>query len=803
MTPRQRPSFERASRLYPQPVAISCCRIEHAAQPQDRLAAVIKCGEVLTRYLCAAALASFAARDDLSAMLPDDIRTRLHGPLSWGTFLAVVQAVAALPAEHPLRGPLAQAFVAQGDRPAAADEALVKLLELRNDVSHDLQAMTAPQAAAILTARRPDALLYEALSATHSLLSLPLFVFELQYFRAGQARARRLLLMGESGDPAPDDIAIDGCLTHDDAPYIAVKGGAVPLAPWLVRRYLPAAGHDALYILDRIEEKSLSYQPLGGEDVSLNGDLLRRVEAIMAGEAVPVEQVRLADGTTLTAEWKHLSDSLLPQQPIPWDTFDEDTVNWYAARLGVKPASARTAIQERLIDGRNRLNPDDIAQLTLLFGTDESVRHTLHRPVLDLRIRSSGSPRWDARLECEQNIFRCLGAALEFLREHLDLDEATLDNLDTTGGTADYIAVREAIVNAFLHQDYNDASAPAQIDLEAERCTFFNPGHALVAAARLIEGGVSHSRNPIIARAFRLIHFAELAGTGLRMVHHAWREEHRRPPSIASDPEHNSFTLVLDWHRLLDVSDTFWRERLGVKVSPEEALALSLAADAGGATPEEIASAAAITVAAARHVSDDLCKKALVYERDGRIFIQRHLQEVADQARLIQWVSGLLKERPRTFDELLPLFAGHVKGQLTADEAREELKGILAHFLEYRGGEPVPRQIARALAEGQVPYDGAAHEGLWYVPDRESAEDRARLHEADLLRDFEAFRQSPGRRDISLEALRAGFRDAWQRHDYRTIVAVGEHVREELLERDAQVLNWFDQAQVRARQSRT
>src|SRR4030095_16411165 len=99
-----------------------------------------------------------------------------------------------------------------------------------------------------------------------------------------------------------------------------------------------------------------------------------------------------------------------------------------------------------------------------------------------------------------------------------------------TSGSADYIAMREALVNVFIHQDYSDSSAAAQIEIQSERSTFFNPGRSLVSGTALLEGGKSQARNPLIARALRLIGFAELAGSGLRELQRVWRNAKRRPP---------------------------------------------------------------------------------------------------------------------------------------------------------------------------------------------------------------------------------------------------------------------------------
>ena len=92
--------------------------------------------------------------------------------------------------------------------------------------------------------------------------------------------------------------------------------------------------------------------------------------------------------------------------------------------------------------------------------------------------------------------------------------------------------MREALVNLFIHQDYADKKAAAQVDIAPGVVTFFNPGFSLVGRDELPVGVKSQSRNPLIARALRLIGFAELAASGLRNLNASGR------PPIGS--RHNS-----------------------------------------------------------------------------------------------------------------------------------------------------------------------------------------------------------------------------------------------------------------------
>jgi hypothetical protein len=49
-----------------------------------------------------------------------------------------------------------------------------------------------------------------------------------------------------------------------------------------------------------------------------------------------------------------------------------------------------------------------------------------------------------------------------------------------------------------------------------------------------------------------------------------------------------------------------------------------------------------------------------------------------------------------------------------------------------------------------------------------------------------------------MEAIRAGFKKAWQDRDYATIIAVSDKIPENILHEDHNLLMWYDQATTRA-----
>ncbi|WP_161541046.1 DNA methyltransferase [Rhodothermus marinus] len=228
-------------------------------------------------------------------------------------------------------------------------------------------------------------------------------------------------------------------------------------------------------------------------------------------------------------------------------------------------------------------------------------------------------------------------------------------------------------------------------------------------------------------------------------------------------------------------------------------------------------------------------------ERDGMYFLPEQVAEydrkrmrvkevqqlqlfVTDEASAIQWLRQQLTRKPQTFQELHPQFLKEIGGW-QKHEKRLELSELLAqNFLRYDGKGPIPPQIVswmRQSAElrgiiqeelnaGRATEDNqglhTTHPELlrrakdrWYVPDPNRAADLEKLRERALLREFEEYKQFKGRRlkEFRLEAVRAGFKKAWQERDYQTIIQVARKIPETVLQEDPKLIMWYDQAVTR------
>ena len=212
-------------------------------------------------------------------------------------------------------------------------------------------------------------------------------------------------------------------------------------------------------------------------------------------------------------------------------------------------------------------------------------------------------------------------------------------------------------------------------------------------------------------------------------------------------------------------------------------------------------------------------------ERDGMIFLLEQVAEydrkrmaaqevmqleifVVDESSAIQWLKRQLARKPQSFQDIHPQFIREIAGWQRHEKMPELSEMLDQNFLYYDGVGEVPSQIHAYLSTNfkelrNLPKDHPALRakagGRWYVPDPNKAADVEKRRTSILLREFEEYRQSPQRRLrlFRLEAVRAGFFNAYQEQDYATIIKVAGKIPEAVLQEDQKLLLWYDQALTR------
>lgn len=217
-------------------------------------------------------------------------------------------------------------------------------------------------------------------------------------------------------------------------------------------------------------------------------------------------------------------------------------------------------------------------------------------------------------------------------------------------------------------------------------------------------------------------------------------------------------------------------------------------------------------------------------QRDGMYFLSEQVTEydkmrmtalqiqqlklfVNDESSAILWLRQQLDQEPQTYQEIHPKYIKELRSWQKFEKPLELSELLEQNFLRYDGNGPIPQQIWNWLmvssASGESLSSSMREEppaslrkeakDRWYVPDANNARDLELLRERALLKEFEEYQAFQGRilKVFRLEAVRAGFKRAWQEKDYQTIIQVAQKIPEEVLQEDPKLLMWYDQALTR------
>lgn len=235
------------------------------------------------------------------------------------------------------------------------------------------------------------------------------------------------------------------------------------------------------------------------------------------------------------------------------------------------------------------------------------------------------------------------------------------------------------------------------------------------------------------------------------------------------------------------------------------------------------------------------CLKQRFPERNGMYFLSDQAVEY-DKTRMrgvefnegsmfidseesaIRWLRNRLTNKPQTFQDINTEFMQEMQGW----KQPLELSLLLEqNFLQYEGENVIPAQLVsylrrsekyRKIIEEEWQTQGIEvkenqalvtknkdiqHrlEDVWYVPDIHRAADLEKVREKALLREFNEYLQTKGKlHEFRLEAVRAGFKKAWQENDYETIVTIADRIPRDILESDDQLILFYDSARQRLEQ---
>ncbi len=125
-------------------------------------------------------------------------------------------------------------------------------------------------------------------------------------------------------------------------------------------------------------------------------------------------------------------------------------------------------------------------------------------------------------------------------------------------------ALREAIVNALIHRDYQIKGAEVHVDMYDDRLTVSSPG-GMYNGWKIQDLDLAHiqsvRRNPVIADVFGRLHFMDRRGSGIQRILGAYRKIERKPEFYSGV---DSFVVTLP---NVSYERSIWMYEIGQKYS--------------------------------------------------------------------------------------------------------------------------------------------------------------------------------------------------------------------------------------------
>ena len=278
-----------------------------------------------------------------------------------------------------------------------------------------------------------------------------------------------------------------------------------------------------------------------------------------------------------------------------WDDLDPAAIELYRSlRARVRPNAEELDASDvdmlralNLVKKQEERWAPNVAGL-LLLGKPLSLRRLLPAVRVDY-IRISGSQwvedpdqRFATTLDLREPLLRLIpkleSAIIDDLPKHFRLKEGELQRTDEP--LLPYKVIREAVVNAVMHRDYQ-VNQPIIVVRYSNRIEIRNAGYSLKPEAMLGEMG-SKLRNPILAAVLYDLNFAETKGSGIRTMRRLLDNAGLTAPVFSSNVLANEFQATYLLHQLLGEEQLQWLKQFAhLQLSDNEARALILAKETG------------------------------------------------------------------------------------------------------------------------------------------------------------------------------------------------------------------------------
>ncbi len=271
---------------------------------------------------------------------------------------------------------------------------------------------------------------------------------------------------------------------------------------------------------------------------------------------------------------------------IGYDVIDEQTVKDFLQNRAIKRKTKTPdgTIKDFLINVLKVVKKDKSGLLVtnaglLFFGKEPSEIITHH----EIRIaRYKGTDRLHTidSQEIKGPVYKMLDAVEKFFLRNTNLANKIVEFKRVDIPEYPFEAVREAVINAIAHRDYNRRGAPIMVAVFDDRVEVKNPGGLLPGLKIKSLEGKHSTRNEMICRIFHETMDMERFGTGIGKMKNLMKAHGLTEPTFAEEGDFFAVTFYGPGDKILDLVPSIPEERttdlkkLGLNERQIEALRL-------------------------------------------------------------------------------------------------------------------------------------------------------------------------------------------------------------------------------------
>jgi predicted HTH transcriptional regulator len=209
------------------------------------------------------------------------------------------------------------------------------------------------------------------------------------------------------------------------------------------------------------------------------------------------------------------------RKDLGYDTIDEKAVKDFLQIRAVKlkVAVPKISVKDFLANTLKILKKDNgdlhPTNAALLFFGREATEHISHHEIRIARFRGTDRMETIDSQEIKGHIYKMLGDVESFFKRNTRLANKIVEFKRVDIPEYPFEAIREAVINAIAHRDYNRRGAPIMVSIFDDRIEVRNPGGLLPGLnIKKLEGNHA-TRNEAICNIFHETMDMERFGTGI------------------------------------------------------------------------------------------------------------------------------------------------------------------------------------------------------------------------------------------------------------------------------------------------